>query len=160
VTPAPAPRAVVVPSVEPADPATIAKAREALRQKLEELPAPPPESAPHPVVATPAPVQPAASPAPAVTPPPTPPPATLSPATVAKAREAERLKTQQPSAQPPASVPPRKTKGLDFPPLQGPPLPISAEKDQRLQVLLQKYKADQITPEEYHAARAKILAEP
>jgi hypothetical protein len=33
-------------------------------------------------------------------------------------------------------------------------------KEQRLGVLLQQYKADQITPQEYHAQRAKILAEP
>jgi hypothetical protein len=44
-------------------------------------------------------------------------------------------------------------------PLAGPPLPISAEKEQRLTELLQKYKADQITPEQYHTERAKILAE-
>jgi hypothetical protein len=47
-----------------------------------------------------------------------------------------------------------------FPPIQAPPLGISAEKQQRLQDLLQKYRADQITPEQYHEQRAKILAEP
>ena len=31
---------------------------------------------------------------------------------------------------------------------------------QRLQELLRKYRADQVTPEEYHQQRAKILAEP
>jgi hypothetical protein len=45
-------------------------------------------------------------------------------------------------------------------PLESPPLPISAEKEQRLQELLKKYKADQITPEQYQTERAKILAEP
>ena len=45
-------------------------------------------------------------------------------------------------------------------PLPAPPLPISEEKHQALLQLLQKYKADQITPEEYHAGRAKILAGP
>jgi hypothetical protein len=33
-------------------------------------------------------------------------------------------------------------------------------KEQELQALLEKYKADQITPEEYHKQRAAILAEP
>jgi hypothetical protein len=45
-----------------------------------------------------------------------------------------------------------------FPPLEGPAVPFSADKSQRLADLLQKYKADQITPEEYHTERAKILA--
>jgi hypothetical protein len=43
---------------------------------------------------------------------------------------------------------------------KAPPLPISAEKEQRLQELLKKYKADQLTPEQYQTERAKILAEP
>jgi ribonuclease E len=41
-----------------------------------------------------------------------------------------------------------------------PPLPISADKQQRLADLLVKYKADQITPEQYHTQRAAIIAEP
>jgi hypothetical protein len=41
-----------------------------------------------------------------------------------------------------------------------PALPISAGKEARLQALLEKYKADQLTPEEYHQQRAAILAEP
>jgi hypothetical protein len=44
--------------------------------------------------------------------------------------------------------------------MQAPALPISADKQQRLQELLRKYMADQVTPEQYHAERAKILAEP
>jgi hypothetical protein len=47
-----------------------------------------------------------------------------------------------------------------FPPLQAPPSSVSAAKQQRLNDLLYKYKADQITPEQYHQQRAKILAEP
>ena len=52
---------------------------------------------------------------------------------------------------------PKNTLGL--PPIPAPPLPISADKQQRLKELLQKYRADQITPEQYHTERAKILAE-
>lgn len=44
-------------------------------------------------------------------------------------------------------------------PLESPPLPISADQEQRLEELLKKYKADQITPEQYQTERAKILAE-
>jgi hypothetical protein len=48
----------------------------------------------------------------------------------------------------------------DFKPIAAPPLPISASKQDRLAALLQKYQADQITPDEYHSQRAAILAEP
>ena len=45
-------------------------------------------------------------------------------------------------------------------PIIAPPLPISMTKEQRLQTLLMLYKADQVTPEQYHTQRAAILAEP
>jgi hypothetical protein len=41
-----------------------------------------------------------------------------------------------------------------------PPPPVSAEKVQQLDDLLTKYRADQITPAEYQAQRAAILAQP
>jgi hypothetical protein len=44
--------------------------------------------------------------------------------------------------------------------IEAPPLPISAAKQAQLGALLEKYKADQITPAEYQAERAKILAQP
>jgi hypothetical protein len=68
----------------------------------------------------------------------------------------------QPEAKPVAAKPSKKNlKGAPaFPPIQGPPPSISAEKQQRMDELLRKYRADQITPEEYHQQRAKILAEP
>lgn len=47
-----------------------------------------------------------------------------------------------------------------LPALQGPPSPLSASKQQQLEALLQQYKADQITPQQYHEQRAKILGEP
>lgn len=46
----------------------------------------------------------------------------------------------------------------NFLPLEGPPLPISSDQQQRLSELLQRYKADQVTPEQYQTERAKILA--
>ena len=51
-------------------------------------------------------------------------------------------------------------KELGLKPIAAPSLPINASKAQRLQVLLDQYKADQITPEEYHKQRAAILSEP
>jgi hypothetical protein len=47
-----------------------------------------------------------------------------------------------------------------FKPLDAPPLPFGGDKQQRLDDLLTQYKADQITPQQYHEQRAKILAEP
>jgi hypothetical protein len=45
-------------------------------------------------------------------------------------------------------------------PIVAPPLPISPIKQHELDALLAHYKADQISPEEYHKQRAIILAEP
>jgi hypothetical protein len=44
--------------------------------------------------------------------------------------------------------------------LVAPALPINASKEARLQALLAKYQADQISPEEYHKQRADILSQP
>jgi hypothetical protein len=53
------------------------------------------------------------------------------------------------------------TKGeVQFPAIEAPPLPISADKQGRLNELLRKYRNDEISPEQYHTDRAKILAEP
>jgi hypothetical protein len=45
-------------------------------------------------------------------------------------------------------------------PIVAPASPLSATKELRLQDLLVKYKADQVSPEEYQRQRAAILAEP
>jgi hypothetical protein len=47
-----------------------------------------------------------------------------------------------------------------YKPLEPPEMPISAAKQQELADLLVRYKADEVTPEQYHAERARILAEP
>lgn len=39
------------------------------------------------------------------------------------------------------------------------PSPLSGSKQERLAELLRRYKADEVTPQEYHTQRAKILAE-
>lgn len=48
---------------------------------------------------------------------------------------------------------------MNLPTLQGPPTGLSAEKQQKLDAILQQYRADQLTPEQYHEQRAKILEE-
>ncbi len=45
-------------------------------------------------------------------------------------------------------------------PIVSPPLPISAAKQAKLDVLLDMYKADRITPADYQKQRAAILAAP
>jgi len=80
-----------------------------------------------------------------------------------KLRELLRQKTEQPG--PMASTPAMATKPAPpkpgvFPPMQGPPSTLSPAKQQKLTELLQRYKADELTPEQYHLERAKILSEP
>jgi hypothetical protein len=53
---------------------------------------------------------------------------------------------------------PGKETGL--PPIAGPASPLTASQESRLQALLAKYKADQITSEQYQQQRATILAAP
>ncbi len=198
----PAPPPVATPTVQPpiqpalpmaeeADPAAIAKAREALRLKMQQMnaeqPAPPatvqpsalPVTQAPPAAPTPAP-PPVTPPPPVVVPPPTaavqPPVQPAFPmagetdaASVEKAREAVRMKMQTlpPPVEEPQGAegfgytrkPARVTAPMNFPPMAGPASPISPSKQQQLDALLLQYKADQITPEQYHTARAKILGE-
>ncbi len=134
-----------------------ARARAALEQKMSELN--------QQEWTTPA-VAPAASPAPR--------PVAIQPAT-------PEVKPAAPQTQPvaispvkpappavkPEAMPPANQINANFPgkelglePIQAPPLPISAAKEAQLQALLEQYKADQITSEQYQTGRAKILAEP
>lgn len=80
----------------------------------------------------------------------------------AKARkEAEaKAKAEKGNSGQAMTIAPVVKKGGMVKPIEAPPLPISADKDQRLQELLKRYKADQLTPEQYQTERAKILAEP
>jgi hypothetical protein len=45
----------------------------------------------------------------------------------------------------------------EFPPLPSPSSPITGDKAQRLAELLRRYQADEITPQQYHAERAKLV---
>ncbi len=64
----------------------------------------------------------------------------------------------KPAAKPMPKVEAKPTGALA--PIAAPPSTLSADKQKELSDLLGKYKADQITPEEYHTQRAKILAGP
>jgi hypothetical protein len=138
--PAPALKATPQPALAvptPVDEASIAKAREALRQKMQQLEAQPP-----------APVGAAA----------------FAPAVAKPGQAKPQEMAIKPEAKPTAVQAPKKPAGmkgaLAFPPIQGPPPSISADKQQRLAELLRKYRAEEITPEEYHQQRAKVLSEP
>jgi hypothetical protein len=157
----------------PSDPEAIAKAREALRQKMNELQAGQPTPAAQPPPAPPAPPAPAVPAVPAATasttaiqPPSTPEltaPPEADPAAIEKAREAmrTRMQTLGPETEMVSMHPGKATQmGMNFPPLQAPPLGISDAKELRLRELLQQYRSDLISPEQYQASRAKILAEP
>jgi len=143
----PAPETNSTPAAEtaPAAPAVSdaeaqAKARAALEQKTNELNRQ--DWATPPV-------------APAPTAAPGPPPVTVNP--VKPAPPAVQPEAAKPASAANANFP---GKELGLRPIQAPPLPISAAKQAQLQTLLEKYEADQITPEQYHTERARILAEP
>jgi hypothetical protein len=127
----------------PVDSETITKAREALRQKMNEL-----DMQPASFVAAPASVG-------------QPQPVAGQPASVvAPAIQPLAMPAPAPTALAPTKANKRNQFLQSFPPLQSPLPAIGADKEQRLQELLRKYRADQITPEQYHQERAKILAEP
>ena len=67
-----------------------------------------------------------------------------------------------PVAMPPAKPGNPNSPGMDLglKPIVAPPLPISPAKEAQLEALLARYKADQITAEQYQTTRARILAAP
>ena len=84
-----------------------------------------------------------------------------TPATPATTMTAPPMTPMTPAAPTtPAANPPMKPVMASGPIGMAPPLPISAEKQQKLADLLAKYRADQVTPEEYQKERADILAAP
>lgn len=46
---------------------------------------------------------------------------------------------------------------MAFPPIERPASPLSDEKQNQLAELLKRYQADELTPEEYHRERVKII---
>jgi hypothetical protein len=77
----------------------------------------------------------------------------------ARARQQQEAKMRKDEAAGKPSEPAVGAPGV-LAPLFPPPMPISGSKEQRLRELLYRYTNDQISPEQYHQQRAKILAEP
>ena len=71
--------------------------------------------------------------------------------------EAASAKTPQPAANYSSAKAPH---AVGYKPLEAPALPIPADKQTQLADLLRQYRADQITPEQYHMQRAKIMGAP
>jgi hypothetical protein len=109
----------------------------------------------------------ASSPAPGVSYPPT---TQLNSQNQAKAQAAleqkmaemnqQQMQTQASSRTAPQSIgQPYLGKGMGLQPMEPPPPPVSATQEAELHALLRKYMANLITPEQYQAERAKIMAE-
>ncbi len=174
--PAPAKAPAIAPQVTASpDEAAQAKMQEALRQKMQEL-NPTPVIAP--TVVVPVPAEPVQTPTAPIKPRTVEQrfsevPAADDDAKAARMREALRQKiageqaapTPAPVVSTPAKPTPTVTSSAvvaapitpEFAPA---PEPGPASKQARLATLLQLYKADSITPQQYHTQRAKIIAEP
>ena len=162
----PAPTAPSYISAPSNDDATNQKLQEALRQKMQQTPVESttpavasqmPAKAPRPTAAQPASsanyaTQPMSTPAPA---------ATYAPMPTASASHPNlpEQPTPQPAPVTSKNQPPTPP-SVSLPALQGPATGLSSTKEQKLNELLNQYRADQITPQQYHEQRAKILAEP
>jgi colicin import membrane protein len=74
-------------------------------------------------------------------------------ADVVAAKKQAKLNTDAAQKPPVAAV-------VSAPDMTAPPAPVNSSKQQQLADLLNKYKADQVTPDEYQQQRAAILAQP
>lgn len=141
-------------AVAPADPEAIQKAREAMRRKMDELgQGGPQQDTPEIAKAREALRQKMQE----VTP--------VGSASVAGAQSSPEAQAeiQREEAQAAAERRAKRAESLTptaYKPLPGPGSPLSATKQERLAELLRLYRAEAITPEQYHTQRAKILAEP
>ncbi len=131
-----------------------AAARTAMMQKMHELDANPPVTAP-------------TAPAMAVTPSGAttvaPAPGKVSKTTVNMTpmnSQPARTAAQKPATPPAPAVANIPAGDAGFKPMPVPPSSLPLTKEEKLNWLLQRYKADQITPEEYHQQRAALLAKP
>jgi hypothetical protein len=88
--------------------------------------------------------------------------ATAKEAAAKQKADAAMAARQKQAAEMPAKPQPTTTTSMASSPIPmaAPALGISGSKEKRLADLLDLYKADKITPTEYHQQRAKILAEP
>jgi hypothetical protein len=87
------------------------------------------------------------------------PPPTYKSSNANERQQAEQAASLQAEMKPKAESKQKKsTKPVrTFQPMQGPELNISPDKQERLNELLRRYQADEITPGQYHEERAKIL---
>ena len=140
------------------DDATNQKLQEALRQKMQQTPAeqtPAPTMTQKPAKSTTAPnysTQPAPTPAHAGNYAPVPTTDTTHPNLPEQPTPMPAPVANRNQPMPPPT--------LNLPALQGPATGLSSTKEQKLNELLNQYRADQISPQQYHEQRAKILAEP
>jgi hypothetical protein len=156
------------PVFPPENAEAVAKARGALRQKMDELnaadwaPVFPPENAEAVAKAREALHERMAREGAVTVVTPTPPKEVAPPVSPAPPTRPPQPVAERPAPKPTEVKPYRKgaLTPPGFKPLESPPSPLSAGKEARLAELLEQYKADKITPEEYHAKRAAILAEP
>ena len=128
-----------------------AAARVALQKKMDEL-----NNNPPPAPAIVAPVPAAVAPAAAA-------PAVVVPAAVAPAAAGAAAIEVTPAGAAPVAETPPAAPAVKIEPVKPVPAPAvspALSKEEKLRWLLVRYKADQITPEEYHTQRAAILAEP
>lgn len=149
------------PAFTTQDSAAVAKAREALRRKMAELESgsvqtsqPTPAAAPTPATAE---VQQAPAQGFSDVPATAADAAKLEKARTAVRQEFEAIDEKAAKAEQAAAGPGQE--GFKYEPLQGPAVPFSPEQQRKLKELLKRYRADEITPEQYHAERAKIIAE-
>jgi hypothetical protein len=157
---------------------TDAQLRDALRKKIAEPAGAPTAPAAVAPAAPAAPAQPAAAPVTQPVAQPAAVPTAVEDPADARLREALRQRMAQPiehvAATPPKAAPAPATKkptpaapateakaaAPKMTPMEAPASPLAGSKEQRLAELLQQYKADKISPQEYHAARAKVIAGP
>lgn len=151
-----------------ADPALIEKARDAMRQKMSEIEGRPAAPATQPIARPAAPAAPAAMPSaqPGGSYTPYSPEANAqNDAAIEQARNAaekERAAAEKIAvrdSQKAQQTLDANSQGT-YAPLPVPPNGVASSKAQQLQQLLNDYKADRLSPAQYHEQRAKILAEP
>jgi hypothetical protein len=130
------------PGVKGADSETIARAREALRQKMAEF-----EATQEMPGFDRVPADPGLA-------------ATKDQEARALLEHEVRTLEEKAAARPEVRTGPAPLRGIgEYEAMQGPPVPFTQQQQAKLAELLRKYRADEITPEQYHAERARIIKE-
>jgi len=77
-----------------------------------------------------------------------------NPSNPPKTQTPTEVAASKPQAKPPTKVPPGPSR---YSTLEAPAPPVTPDQKQQLDALLQRYRADQITPDEYHKERSRIM---